>query len=132
MTRSGPSSINNDTIMNAKGYEYYAKMQEQAVADGVDRTKPTLYNEVKDAPIGTPEHCIAAIQRVVDKLHPNQILGVFKIGSMPYDLAEASLKLFAQEVLPAMHAMVPQAPIQRAEELRAGPHRPRRLSDLLH
>jgi alkanesulfonate monooxygenase SsuD/methylene tetrahydromethanopterin reductase-like flavin-dependent oxidoreductase (luciferase family) len=108
----------NDTIMAAKGYEYYAEMTKQAAAQGIDRSQPTLYNEVKDAPIGTPEHCIAAIRRVVDQLHPNQILGVFKIGSMPYELAQASLKLFAQEVLPAVHDMVPQAPIQLAAELR--------------
>jgi alkanesulfonate monooxygenase SsuD/methylene tetrahydromethanopterin reductase-like flavin-dependent oxidoreductase (luciferase family) len=108
----------NDTIQHARGYEYYAKMMDDAIAAGVDRSKPALYNEVKDAPIGTPEHCIAAIQRVVDQLHPNQIIGVFKVGSMPYDLAEASIKLFAAEVLPAVHALVPQAPIELAAELR--------------
>ncbi len=101
----------NETLKQAKGYEYYVDMMKAAAEGGMDLSKPALYNDVETAPIGTPPHCIEAIQTVCDTLHPDQILGVFKIGGMPLELAEKSLRLFAKEVLPAVHEMVPQAPI---------------------
>jgi alkanesulfonate monooxygenase SsuD/methylene tetrahydromethanopterin reductase-like flavin-dependent oxidoreductase (luciferase family) len=65
----------------------------------------------EDAPIGTPDKVLSAIQRVCDWVHGDQITAVFKMGGMPLDIAERSLRLFAKEVLPAIHEMKPLGPL---------------------
>jgi hypothetical protein len=42
---------------------------------------------------------------------PDHFVAVMKYGGMPLDLAEASMRLFAREVLPVVQAW-PVAPLQ--------------------
>lgn len=108
------------------GYDYYADLGEQMrAAQGAEDDHGLLESRDgiladrlgygSDAPIGTPDQVLAAIQRTFDWLHPEQICCVFKMGSMPYDIAEKSLRLFAKEVLPAVHELQPLEPLVSSE-----------------
>ena len=60
---------------------------------------------------GTPDVCVERLQSIADAFHPEEFMLVFRYGSMPRDVAEKSIGLFAREVLPAVHAIELQAPI---------------------
>jgi alkanesulfonate monooxygenase SsuD/methylene tetrahydromethanopterin reductase-like flavin-dependent oxidoreductase (luciferase family) len=64
--------------------------------------------------VGTPDTLIRLINETVDLLHPDQLWGVFKQGGMPLGPAQKSMELFAKEVLPAVHEMVPKSPLVHA------------------
>jgi alkanesulfonate monooxygenase SsuD/methylene tetrahydromethanopterin reductase-like flavin-dependent oxidoreductase (luciferase family) len=52
---------------------------------------------------GTPDTCIEKIRAVTELIGPSEIVALPRVGSMPFDVAAASVKLFAEEVLPAVH-----------------------------
>jgi alkanesulfonate monooxygenase SsuD/methylene tetrahydromethanopterin reductase-like flavin-dependent oxidoreductase (luciferase family) len=111
----------NETLKQAKGYEYYVNVADRIGSQLAAQSAPGgaqsagLYN-IDESPIGTPEHCIMAIKKVCNWLHPSQIIGVFKVGGMPLEMAEKSLRLFAKEVLPAVHEMTPLVPLAAIPE----------------
>lgn len=100
-------------------YDYYAdlgdllnkiaKTETEALAQDLDLAARLGFGS--DAPIGTPDKVLKAIQRTCEWIHGDQIMAVFKMGGMPLDVAEKSLRLFAEEVLPAVHEMKPLDPI---------------------
>ena len=55
---------------------------------------------------GTPEQCIERMQEIQRTVGADQFVGVFRYGAMPIERAEASMRLFAREVLPVMHDYV--------------------------
>ena len=55
---------------------------------------------LREGLIGTPEECIAKIERVEELMHPSEIVLVSTPGALPRDLAADSLRLFSEEVLP--------------------------------
>jgi alkanesulfonate monooxygenase SsuD/methylene tetrahydromethanopterin reductase-like flavin-dependent oxidoreductase (luciferase family) len=96
---------------NLKGYEHYAAMQEELqkrMAQGASMADLGIGFPLNPA---TPDQILRGIQEICDWIHPNHILGVFKFGGMPLDVAEKSLRLFAREVLPALHEMKVLDPI---------------------
>jgi alkanesulfonate monooxygenase SsuD/methylene tetrahydromethanopterin reductase-like flavin-dependent oxidoreductase (luciferase family) len=95
-----------------KGYEDYASGDGNATAvtSGTGaRATGTSYDE-SNLLIGTPEVIIERIARGQKGCSFAQIGIVPNFGTMPYDAAERSLRLFAQEVLPVIHAL--DAPLQ--------------------
>jgi alkanesulfonate monooxygenase SsuD/methylene tetrahydromethanopterin reductase-like flavin-dependent oxidoreductase (luciferase family) len=65
---------------------------------------------VNSAVIGTPDRVcekMFAIQRMVNHA---EFMCHFKYGAMPYDEAEQSMRLFAREVLPALHEIPTTTP----------------------
>src|SRR4029079_15063804 len=58
-------------------------------------------------PWGTPEQTIARATELAETFGTNEIMFVFKYGSMPIDLATRSMRLFASEVMPALKALDP-------------------------
>jgi alkanesulfonate monooxygenase SsuD/methylene tetrahydromethanopterin reductase-like flavin-dependent oxidoreductase (luciferase family) len=60
---------------------------------------------------GTPDQCEEQIRNICQMLDPDRIILLPRVGSMPIDKAQASLALFAKEVLPAIHDLevTPQA-----------------------
>jgi alkanesulfonate monooxygenase SsuD/methylene tetrahydromethanopterin reductase-like flavin-dependent oxidoreductase (luciferase family) len=96
----------NDTIKATTGYEYYKQVGERLA-------KETAVGEVEEKfnIIGTPEQVLASIHRIVEQVHPDQIVGIFRLGGMPVDLAEKSMRLFASSVLPQLHELSPLPPI---------------------
>ena len=110
-----------NAFKGVKGYEAYAAAQAAATSltadnpqDGGAAGKPevgtnTTYDR-SNLLVGTPDQIIERIQ------HGQKICGFSEIGlvpqfgTMPWDKAGDSLRLFAQEVLPVVHAM--DAPLQ--------------------
>jgi hypothetical protein len=62
--------------------------------------------------IGTPEEVIQRIIAAQKACSFSEITIVPQFGTMPYDEAQESTKLFAQEVLPVVHEM--DAPLHAA------------------
>jgi hypothetical protein len=58
---------------------------------------------------GTPEQCFERIVDIQRRTGGEAFTGVFSYGGMPYDLAEASLRLFAAEVMPELKKQIPLA-----------------------
>lgn len=90
-------------LANLKGYESYAA---QAT---VLREDPTLFTRgfYNSHPWGTPEKVIARATELANAFGCNELMFVFKYGSMPIAEAEKSMRLFAKEVMPALKALNP-------------------------
>ena len=59
-------------------------------------------------PWGTPEQTIRRATELAESFGTNEIMFVFKYGSMPIDVAHKSMRLFADEVMPALKALEPK------------------------
>lgn len=87
-----------------KGYESYGAMQ-KALHD--DPT-PFLRGFFNSHPWGTPDQTIACATELAMAFGTDEIMFIFKYGSMPMDVAEKSMRLFAREVLPALKELNPR------------------------
>jgi hypothetical protein len=56
---------------------------------------------------GTPEMCYEKIIDVQRRTGAEAFTGVFSYAGMPYDVAEANMRLFATEVMPELKKHVP-------------------------
>lgn len=108
-----------------KGYEAYANRQGSATAllaesvqgDGTGGPKP---GDKKGPPgyhasnllIGTPEEIFKRLKAAQEACSFSEVTIVPQFGTMPYEDAFDSVKLFAKEVLPAVHDM--EAPLHAA------------------
>jgi alkanesulfonate monooxygenase SsuD/methylene tetrahydromethanopterin reductase-like flavin-dependent oxidoreductase (luciferase family) len=94
-----------DHLTKMKGYESYADMQMKASAPGgVDAMTEFFVNlQVW----GTPEQCYEKILEVQKRTGAEAYVGVFSYAGMPYDIAEANMRLFATEVMPELKKHVP-------------------------
>jgi len=90
----------SDHFKSTKGYEHYASMSSlmNEVGTGYDMGAMYLNNQVW----GTPEQCVAKIAEIERLMHPDHFVAVMKYGGMPLAQAEASMRLFAAEALPAV------------------------------
>jgi alkanesulfonate monooxygenase SsuD/methylene tetrahydromethanopterin reductase-like flavin-dependent oxidoreductase (luciferase family) len=94
-----------DHLTKLRGYESYKSMQERAsTPGGVDQ----LIDFFLGLQVwGTPEQCYEKIVDVQKKTGGEAFVGVFSYAGMPYDMAEANLRLFASEVMPELRRYVP-------------------------
>jgi alkanesulfonate monooxygenase SsuD/methylene tetrahydromethanopterin reductase-like flavin-dependent oxidoreductase (luciferase family) len=90
-----------------KGYEAYAATSEALQADA----SPFLRGFFETHPWGTPEQTVRRATELAETFGTNEIMFVFKYGSMPIDAAERSMRLFAREVMPALKELKP-APLE--------------------
>ena len=98
-----------------KGYEAYAAREAAAtavLASAVGRDKPEAVAKPKtpgyhpsNLLIGTPDEIIKRIRAAQKACSFSEITIVPQFGDMPYSEAMKSVRLFAKEVLPAVHAM---------------------------
>ena len=58
-------------------------------------------------PWGTPEQVLEKISHVLRPHRGDSFIGVFRYGGMPVDVAEPSMRLFAEEVMPELQALAP-------------------------
>jgi alkanesulfonate monooxygenase SsuD/methylene tetrahydromethanopterin reductase-like flavin-dependent oxidoreductase (luciferase family) len=93
--------IMGDHFAGLKGYDAYAK-----AAGALKRMGSTGFlNGFLDATAyGTPEQIIAAYRARWDLLGPFEAAPAFRFGGIPYDECEASMRLFATEVLPELRS----------------------------
>lgn len=84
-----------------KGYEDYARNQAHTQIDA-----DALYETTRMAhALGTPQQCIDKVLRAQQMTNAQEFVFIFRFGGMPIERAEASVRLFAAEVLPALHAL---------------------------
>ena len=97
-------------LQGLKGYEYYAQMAKlrAALPEGTDTANIYLQNNVW----GTPEACLEKLERINNMMGADDFVAVFSYGSMPVEKAEASMRLFAEKVLPKVQSFAPaQVPV---------------------
>jgi alkanesulfonate monooxygenase SsuD/methylene tetrahydromethanopterin reductase-like flavin-dependent oxidoreductase (luciferase family) len=99
---------NNPGFQGIAGMEPYTKRQ---VAD-IGPADASMEARRRTQPIGTPEQIIERIRAVQWAASLETIVVHFFYGGMPPEKAEKSLRLFAEQVLPAVQAM--ETPINPA------------------
>ena len=106
---------NNPGFKDIKGYEGYAASQS---AD-VGRADTSFAARRATQPIGTPDEIIERIRSLQWAISLEEVVLHFFYGGMPPEKAEASLRLFAEKVLPAVQDMAtPINPESRRPEPR--------------
>jgi alkanesulfonate monooxygenase SsuD/methylene tetrahydromethanopterin reductase-like flavin-dependent oxidoreductase (luciferase family) len=88
-----------------KGYETYSAISD-AMRDGA--ADVFRYEQVNCHPWGTPDEVIARSKELAEAFGADEIMFIFKYGSMPIEVAEKSMRLFAREVMPALKALSPE------------------------
>lgn len=94
-----------DHLQGLKGYEYYARMAKMraTMSEGMDTANIYLQNNVW----GTPAQCLEKLERINTMMGADEFVAVFSYGSMSVEKAEASMRLFAERVLPKVHSFTP-------------------------
>jgi alkanesulfonate monooxygenase SsuD/methylene tetrahydromethanopterin reductase-like flavin-dependent oxidoreductase (luciferase family) len=87
---------NTSGFAGVKGYEEYAQKKGADVGTWEQRACQ---------PIGTPDQVIEKIRAVQEAVSLGYLVVHASYGGMPPDKAEKSMRLFAKEVLPALHEM---------------------------
>lgn len=95
--------LRGDHLGRIKGYESYGIMQKQLASDPT----PFLRGFFNSHPWGTPEQVVRRATELAHLFGTDEIMFIFKYGSMPMKVAERSMRLFAQEVMPAPQALNP-------------------------
>jgi alkanesulfonate monooxygenase SsuD/methylene tetrahydromethanopterin reductase-like flavin-dependent oxidoreductase (luciferase family) len=89
----------DDHLARTKGYEYYGKMAEKIAQYGTD----TVIDYFMNLQVwGTPEQCYEKILDIHARTGNSHYIGVFSYAGMPYEDAEANMRLFGREVMPAL------------------------------
>ena len=70
---------------------------------------------VDSHPWGTPDQAIKRATELAEAFGTDEIMFVFKYGSMPIEAAEKSMRLFAREVMPALKELNPR-PIEVGDD----------------
>jgi alkanesulfonate monooxygenase SsuD/methylene tetrahydromethanopterin reductase-like flavin-dependent oxidoreductase (luciferase family) len=90
-----------DHLAHTKGYEYYGKMAEKIHQYGTD----TVIDYFMNLQVwGTPEQCYEKILDIHARTGNSHYVGVFGYAGMPFADAEQNMRLFAQEVMPALQS----------------------------
>src|SRR5262245_18231734 len=97
--------LDGDHLGRTKGYEAYKAVQERiSQAGGADEMVEFFLGlQVW----GTPDQCYEKIVATIERTGGEAFTGVFSYGGMPYETAEASLRLFARDVMPELKRHVP-------------------------
>jgi alkanesulfonate monooxygenase SsuD/methylene tetrahydromethanopterin reductase-like flavin-dependent oxidoreductase (luciferase family) len=95
-----------DRLRETKGYEQYAQFGEL-----LNRKTPEEVGERSARPQawGTPDQVLEKLINIQRMTSAEEIIVNFRFGAMPAATAERSMRLFAAEVLPKIHAV--EAPL---------------------
>jgi alkanesulfonate monooxygenase SsuD/methylene tetrahydromethanopterin reductase-like flavin-dependent oxidoreductase (luciferase family) len=88
----------------AKGYEYYARGADVLQQLGASGQALARDHFARAHVFGTPRQCVEKLQSIQRMTNADEFICVFRCGGMAIELAEASMRLFADEALPAVHA----------------------------
>ncbi len=94
-----------DHLTKMKGYEGYGRVQEMVSAPGGADLATEFFLSLQVW--GTPEQCYDKIIDIQHRTGAEAFTGVFSYAGMPYEEAEASMRLFATEVMPELKKHVP-------------------------
>ena len=92
-------------LQGLKGYEYYAQMAKMraALPPEFDTAQIYLQNNIW----GSPKTCLEKLERINQMMGADEFVAVFSYGSMSLERAEASMRLFADKVLPVTQSFAP-------------------------
>jgi alkanesulfonate monooxygenase SsuD/methylene tetrahydromethanopterin reductase-like flavin-dependent oxidoreductase (luciferase family) len=96
-----------DHLVNMKGYEGYGRMQQLVSAEGGADMMTEFFLSLQVW--GTPEMCYEKIVDTQQRMGAEAFTGVFSYAGMPYEDAEASMRLFASDVMPELKKHIPVA-----------------------
>ncbi len=96
-----------------KGYDAYAQKAEIARKGGMEGA---IEGFMKAAVWGPPDRILRELEARRDVIGDFELDTAFRFGGIPYAAAEASLRLFAKEVLPVLKTWKAQAASVRAAE----------------
>jgi len=94
-----------------KGYDAYAQKAEIARKGGLEGA---VEGFMKAAVWGNPDRILRELEARRQVIGDFELNVSFRFGGMPFDKAEASLQLFAREVLPVLKSW--QSPAAKAAE----------------
>jgi alkanesulfonate monooxygenase SsuD/methylene tetrahydromethanopterin reductase-like flavin-dependent oxidoreductase (luciferase family) len=89
-----------DHLTHMKGYETYGRMQQIVTSPGGADAMIDFFLSLQVW--GTPEQCFEKIMDVRGRTGSESFIGVFSYAGMPYDIAEANMRLFATDVMPEL------------------------------
>ncbi len=89
-------------LLKMRGYESYAAVQERMNEPGGADAMIEFFLGLQV--YGTPEQCYEKVVATTQRTQADSFIGVFSYGGMPYADAEASMRLFAAKVVPALRA----------------------------
>lgn len=84
------------------GYEYYADVATTLRQEGTDGLTD-FFMELQV--YGTPQQCYDRIKHIYEQSQCCASVNAFKFGGMPFDEAQASMRLFAKEVMPELRKL---------------------------
>jgi alkanesulfonate monooxygenase SsuD/methylene tetrahydromethanopterin reductase-like flavin-dependent oxidoreductase (luciferase family) len=91
--------LESDHFKSAKGYESYGNAVDMMKAIGLDKLC-SMYLDVNVW--GTPEQIIERLRARREVVGDHDLTCCFRYAGLPYDEAEASMRLFARDVLPVV------------------------------
>lgn len=98
-----------------KGYDGYQQKAEFPRKAG-DDLKPAVENFMKAANWGTPDRILGDLEKRRRVVGGFELNVPFRFGGIPFYEAEASVKLFAKEVLPVLHTWKAEAAAEAVED----------------
>jgi hypothetical protein len=82
-----------------KGYEFYTHITKYLERHGKQSAIDDFVNLM---PWGTPTQVLEKFDNIREMIGTNAVMPAFSYGAMPYEAAEASLRLFAEKCLPEL------------------------------
>ncbi|MGH8610648.1 MAG: LLM class flavin-dependent oxidoreductase [Gammaproteobacteria bacterium] len=90
-------------LQDTKGYKEYGQLQ-NALRQDATPFRQAFY---RSHPWGTPDQVIKRATELANAFGTDEIMFVFKYGSMPMAATEKSMRVFAREVMPALKELRP-------------------------
>lgn len=93
--------VMGDHFAGIKGYDAYAsaaKVLQKIGKEGM------LSGFLKATATGTPDQILRKLEERRDLMGDFELASSFRYGGIPYDEADASMRLYAKEVLPVLHS----------------------------
>jgi alkanesulfonate monooxygenase SsuD/methylene tetrahydromethanopterin reductase-like flavin-dependent oxidoreductase (luciferase family) len=98
--------LEGEHFKHAKGYESYGNAVDMMRAIGLDKLC-SMYLDVNVW--GTPDQIIDRLRARREVIGDHDLTCCFRFAGLPFEAAEASMRLFASEVLPEVQAAAPAA-----------------------
>ncbi|HEV3115369.1 MAG TPA: LLM class flavin-dependent oxidoreductase [Candidatus Binataceae bacterium] len=97
--------MTDESLPALKEYESYkAAQQALSAPGGIDAA---VKGFIRTQAWGTPEMCYEKLREHHELVGAQAMILVFSYGGMPYDLAERSMRLFAEKAMPEVKKIVP-------------------------
>jgi alkanesulfonate monooxygenase SsuD/methylene tetrahydromethanopterin reductase-like flavin-dependent oxidoreductase (luciferase family) len=94
----------SDHLKTTRGYEYYGNFTDKINTYG-DRDVVDFFVNLQVT--GTPEQCYQKVMDIYGYTGTDSLVAAFSYGGMPFEDAEASMRLFASEVMPELKKFEP-------------------------